>query len=166
MLADLRGVTPGSCEITPEAEALEAARSQRTQGEVWTNGSCFDDGWVGAACAWQTEDGWTGRRFHLGNDKEVFDAETFAIYQALRILEARSQSRRKYTVFSDSQAAIRRVLTDLTEEAPDQVRWQTSLPHLARRSTERRTQATSQWIRDHVRPERRSSLVPRLRGWG
>ena len=38
---------------------------------------------------------------------------------------------------------------------PDQVRWQASLPHLARRATERRSGATPQWIRDHVRPERR-----------
>ena len=44
---------------------------------------------------------------------------------------------------------------DTSHEVPDQVRWQTSLPHLARRATERRTQATTQWVRDHVRPERR-----------
>ena len=37
----------------------------------------------------------------------------------------------------------------------DEVRWQTSLPHLARRVVERRTAATSHWIREHVRPERR-----------
>ena len=42
-----------------------------------------------------------------------------------------------------------------SNEVPDQVRWQTSLPHLIRRTTERRTAATSQWIRDHVQPERR-----------
>ena len=44
---------------------------------------------------------------------------------------------------------------DTSYEVPDQVRWQTSLPHLARRATERRAQATTQWTRDHVRPERR-----------
>ena len=38
---------------------------------------------------------------------------------------------------------------------PDQVRWQASLPNLSRRATERRSEATSQWIGDHVRPERR-----------
>ena len=32
---------------------------------------------------------------------------------------------------------------------------QASLPHLSRRATERRSEATSQWIGDHVRPERR-----------
>ena len=44
---------------------------------------------------------------------------------------------------------------DRAHSFPDEVRWQTSLPHLTRRSTERRTTATSRWIRDHVRESRR-----------
>ena len=43
-------------------------------------------------------------------------------------------------------------LTHTSYEVPDQVRWQTSLPHLA---TERRAQDTTQWIREYVRPRRR-----------
>ena len=42
-----------------------------------------------------------------------------------------------------------------TYGAPDQVRWEASLPHLSRRATERRSEDTSRWIREHVRPERR-----------
>ena len=42
-----------------------------------------------------------------------------------------------------------------THDVPDQVRWQASLPHLSRKASERRSGATAQWIRDHVRPERR-----------
>ena len=42
-----------------------------------------------------------------------------------------------------------------SDEVPDRVRWQTSLPHLVRRTTERRAAATAQWVRDHVRSERR-----------
>ena len=48
-----------------------------------------------------------------------------------------------------------------SEEVPDRIRWQTSLPHPARRATERRTTATAQWISDHVRPERRYLLRSR-----
>ena len=66
---------------------------------------------VGAACAWYRQ-GWTGKRFLLGNNKEVFDAEVFAIYQAPKIFEARSGTGRRYTIFSDSQSAIRRALSD------------------------------------------------------
>ena len=121
----------------------------------------------------------------------------------MRILEARGQAGRRYTIFPDSQAAIRRALngspvpgqqwaraiievvgwvmannnhiwicwvpahrgiqgnemvdemakeaaSGQSDEVLDRVRWQTSLPHLARRTTERRTAATKQWIRDHV----------------
>ena len=57
-------------------------------------------------------DGWTRRRFHLGTNKEVFDAEVFAIYGALRILDQRHESDQRYTVFSDSTTAINRVRTD------------------------------------------------------
>ena len=54
-----------------------------------------------------------GRKaFFLGSNKEVFDAELSAIYQAVGVLEARGQSGRRYITFSDSQAAIRRALTD------------------------------------------------------
>ena len=38
---------------------------------------------------------------------------------------------------------------------PDQVRWQAGLLHLSRRATERRSEDTSRWTKDHVRPERR-----------
>ena len=41
-----------------------------------------------------------------------------------------------------------------TDGVPDRIRWQMSLPYLSRRVTERRTAATTQWITDHVKPER------------
>ena len=148
-----------------------------------------------------------GRCFHLGTNKVVFDAEVYAIYQALKIFEERHQSGKQYTVFSDCQPTIKRTLSDalgpgqqwaraiikaatgfvrcgnevlilwvpahagvrgnevvdgMAKKAaagqiygvPDQFRWQASLPHLSRRATERQSEDTSRWIRDHVRPER------------
>ena len=47
-----------------------------------------------------------------------------------------------------------------TDDVLDQVRWQTSLPRLTRSAAERRTAATSQCIRDHVRPEHRHPPPP------
>ena len=41
------------------------------------------------------------------------------------------------------------------EEMSGTARWQTSLPHLSRRSSERRARETGQWVASHVRPERR-----------
>ena len=75
-------------------------------------GTRLGDGRVGAACSWQTAEGWAGRCFFLGNNKEVFDAKLYVIYQAVRVLEASGRSGRRCTIFSDSQAAIRQALTD------------------------------------------------------
>ena len=58
-------------------------------------------------------EGWTGRRFQLGTNKEVFDAEAFAIYQALRALDQRQERGSRYTVFLDSTSAINRVSNEV-----------------------------------------------------
>ena len=67
---------------------------------------------MGAACVWRTQEEWTGRRFQLGTNKEVFDAEVFAIYQALSTIERRQERGHSYTVFVDSTSAIDRVRDD------------------------------------------------------
>ena len=41
-------------------------------------------------------------------NKEVFDAEVFAVWQALRVLEQRSKRDCEYTIFVDSTSAITR----------------------------------------------------------
>ena len=77
------------------------------------------DGWfhngkrkVGAACTRKAPSGWAGCSFHLGTDKEVFDAGAYAIYQALSIMDQRRDNGQQYTIFVDSTAAIERVRTD------------------------------------------------------
>ena len=104
---------PGGFTIDGKGPAKETAQNWRRAGTIWTDGSRLDSGAIGAACAWQSEGEWMGRRFHLGTNKEVFDAEVYAIYQALKIFEERQQAGRKYTVFSDCQPAIRRALSDV-----------------------------------------------------
>ena len=76
-------------------------------GTVWTDGSRLDSREVGAACVWRSAEGWTGRRYHL-----VFDAEVFVIYRALHVLDQRQESGRRYTIFVDSTAAIDRIRSD------------------------------------------------------
>lgn len=63
-------------------------------------------------CAWHSPGGWTGRRYHLGNNKEVSGAETYAILRALKIFDRGQESGRSYTIFADSTAAINRVKSD------------------------------------------------------
>ena len=77
------------------------------------DGSRQEDGAVGAACVWRSpEGGWIGRRFQLSKNKGVFDAEVFAVRQALRALEQRSEHGREYTISVDSTSAITRVRDD------------------------------------------------------
>ena len=50
---------------------------------------------------------WLG---HLpGTNKEVFDAEVYAILQAVKLLSERNEEGQAYTIFSDSQAAVARI---------------------------------------------------------
>ena len=78
------------------------------------------DGWIAprqrqgesAACVWQSPSGWTGCRFRLGFNREAFDAEVLAIYQALRIVDQRQESGHRCIAFVDSASAIDQVRND------------------------------------------------------
>ena len=86
-------VSPSHYSIGGGGSALERARNWRTGGTIWTDGSRLDSDGVGTVCgAWRAREGWAGRPFHPGNNKEDFDAEAFAIYQALRVFEARQET--------------------------------------------------------------------------
>ena len=99
--------------VVEKEKALRTAKGWDRPNTVWSDGSRQESGAVGAACVWRSpEGGWTGRRFQLGTNKEVFDAEVFATWQALRILERRKESGRRYTIFVDSTSAITRVRDD------------------------------------------------------
>ena len=60
--------------------ALITAKEWRRPDTVWTDGSRQENGPVGAACVWKTQEGWAGHRVQLGNNKKVFDAEILALY--------------------------------------------------------------------------------------
>jgi hypothetical protein len=49
---------------------------------IWTDGSRDDLGNVGAAVAWKEGTEWKGLKYRLGRNKEVFDAELFALLRA------------------------------------------------------------------------------------
>ena len=64
------------------------------------------------ACTWHRPEGWTGSRSRLGNNKEVFGAETYDIFRALKIFDQGQESGRRCAIFADSTAAINRAKTD------------------------------------------------------
>ena len=55
---------------------------------------------------WREGETRLGHHLFLGNNKKVFNAETFAIYQALRSFDERQEPGHHYTVFTDAQAAV------------------------------------------------------------
>ena len=101
----------GEVFVDSKEEALRTAQEwtdlERT---VWTDGSRLDSGRVGAAWAWQHNGEWREDGIFLGTNKEAFDAEVYAICEAISLLDRREQREQSYTIFSDSQAAIFRVL--------------------------------------------------------
>ena len=111
----------GRIQIDPRGEALRAAKGWGDRrNTVWTDGSRLEDGRVGAVVVWWREAGrepprigpntgrrytpdwreagWAGRRYHLGRNKEVYDAELYALYRATKVLEERGEENRNYTI--------------------------------------------------------------------
>ena len=123
------------------------AREWKGRDTVWTDSSRFDSGEVGSACLWRDGEGWKGSRYHLGTNKEVFDAEVFAIFQALKACERGQFSDRRYTIFSDSQAAILRIRTD--EIGPGQ-QWARAAIEVCSQLVQRGNEVTVQWVPAHV----------------
>ena len=58
------------------------------------------------------EAGKTGRRFHLGDSTQVFDAKVYVIYQALWSFESQDKHDTANKILSDSMAALHTVQTD------------------------------------------------------
>ena len=97
---------PGKIVIDEREEALQRAKGWKEPDTAWTDGSRQETGEVGAARVWETPGGWTGCRYYLGSNKEVFDADVFAVYRALNVIEQKQERGRRYTIFVDSTSAI------------------------------------------------------------
>jgi len=84
---------------------------------MFTDGSRLDNGATGYAVVWKNGQTWEGIKAHMGHNQEAYDAECAALAHALE-----SASRRyipeRVTIFTDAQAAIRRMASD--EPGPGQ----------------------------------------------
>ena len=103
--------------VEKKEEALRIAKEwpeANQKDTIWTDGSRLEDKRVGSAVAFRSGSGWEQQGTYLGRNKEVFDAEVFAVGQALHVLNRRGEKGREYTIFSDSQAALSRVQYDRT----------------------------------------------------
>ena len=159
----------GRIVVDPRGEALRVAKGwQDKKNSIWTDGSRLEDGRVGAAAVWWREEGveppwigpnsgrrynpgrrdagWTGRRFHLGKNKEVFDAELYALYRAAKILDERGEEGQDYTILSDSTAALERAASD--RMGPGQ-RFAVAIMEIHDRLAGRGNTLTLRWVPSH-----------------
>lgn len=160
------------------------------QGPNRLGGSRLDNGKVGAAVAWWEEAHalapWrpegkragrafrppyhpkpqlsrqTKRRYHLSNNKEVFNAEDFTLYQALKIFEARNEDGANYTAF-DSTAAFTRAMSDRI--GPGQA-FARAIIEVAERLQSRGCSITLRWVLAHGSRGQRDGGHPRQGGGG
>ena len=120
-LPKVRKSLKGKVIIQEEEEAKREAGKEREGLVLWTDGARKEDEWTGCAVVWKEKERWEKRRVHLGRQKEAFDAEMYAMSEAVKIANeiAEKEEARRVTIFTDSQATLRRIQSD--EPGPGQV---------------------------------------------
>jgi ribonuclease HI len=99
---------------SPREVAAEAAKkASDIPGNLFTDGSRLLSGYCGSSVAWKTQDHvWHNQRIHLGDAKEVLDAELYAIAEALqtaREQQISTNGTKEVQIYSDSLEALRRI---------------------------------------------------------
>jgi ribonuclease HI len=101
-------------EDTDSAKATAETWSTDKGFAVFTDGSKSEEGWTGCAAVWKSDDTWQGRKMFMGRNKEVFDAELYAIWLGLTAArdhqdEWAAVGPKSITIFTDAQAALKRI---------------------------------------------------------
>jgi len=91
-------------------------------------------------------DRWTGG-YLPGTNKEVFDAELYAIYRAVMRFGKRRERDQEYTIFVDSQAAMKRCLTDNQGPGQETAR---AIIRLSEGIARRGDKLRLQWVPSHA----------------
>ena len=135
--------------IKGKKEAMEEARKDKPGLVLWADGSKLDRGQTAAAVCWEDKSAakWE-RSIFLGRNKEIFDAELWAISEALEIAKKLASPRtRLVTIFSDSQKALRAIALPRTSQENRYLR------SLVYKKTEELQQighlTTFQWVPGH-----------------
>jgi len=92
--------------------AKEEAEWYRSGLTMFTDGSRLDNGATGYSVVWQNGQRWVGIKSHMGCGQEAYDAECAALVRALETATRRRTTLEKVTIFTDAQAAIRRIASD------------------------------------------------------
>jgi len=117
--------------IQEEREVAKREAEKTRPGLVmFTDGSRLEDGAAGYAVAWKNGKTWKGIKTHMGYNQEAFDAECAALARALESASRRNTVPNRVTIFTDAQAAIRRMASD--EPGPGQKYALEAMKHIAR----------------------------------
>jgi ribonuclease HI len=103
-----------------DAETLsEDEKGAKTEAErtrpgltMFTDGSRLENGKVGYAVVWQKGRSWVGIKNHMRDNQEAYDAECAALARALEEAAKRQTIPERITIFTDAQAAIRRMASE------------------------------------------------------
>ena len=99
-------------------EAKREAEKERPGLVMFTDGSRLENEAAGYAVAWRSGRAWEGIKAHMGYNQEAYDAECAAIARALETAAKRVPAPTHVALFTDAQAAIRKMSTD--EPGPGQ----------------------------------------------
>jgi ribonuclease HI len=101
-------------ETIQEDEKTAKIEVERTRPglTIFTDGSRLDSGATGFAVAWQNGLSWVGIKTHMGKNQEAYDAECAALARALETAAKRQTVLARVTIFTDAQAAIRRMASE------------------------------------------------------
>jgi ribonuclease HI len=107
-------------ETTQEDEKTAKIEAEPTRPglTMFTDGSRLDSGATGYAVVWQNGQSWAGIKTHMGKNQEAYDAECAALARALETAAKRQTVPARVTIFTDAQAAIRRMASE--EPGPGQ----------------------------------------------
>ena len=101
-----------------EAEARVEAERARPGLTMFTDGSRLENGATGYAVVWRRGRTWAGAKVHMGSNQEAYGAECAALARTLEEASKRNTIPERVTIFTDAQAAIRRMASD--EPGPGQ----------------------------------------------
>jgi len=114
--------TPEALDATTvvEEESIAKAEAEKPRRglTMFTDGSRLDSGAAGYAVAWRKGANWVGIKAHMGYNQEAYDAECAALSRGLKEAKLRQPTPEAVTIFTDAQAAIRRMTSE--EPGPGQ----------------------------------------------
>jgi len=99
-------------------EAKREAERERPGLVLFTDGSRLENEATGYAVAWKNGQTWEGIKTHMGFSQEAYDAECAALARALETAAKKTPAPKHVTIFTDAQAAIKRMASD--EPGPGQ----------------------------------------------